>query len=71
MVERQTNLTGATSGSDRVYRGGSWNLGPQLCRVAYRNRSAPGYGASTMASVSPGRYLFRFFTFLPFKSGLE
>jgi formylglycine-generating enzyme len=33
---------GPASGSDRVRRGGSWYLGPQGARVAYRVSSAPG-----------------------------
>ena len=32
----QSNPTGATSGTDRVLRGGSWNDNPVYCRVAYR-----------------------------------
>jgi formylglycine-generating enzyme required for sulfatase activity len=38
----QTNPTGPTSGSGRVIRGGSWYYGPQGCRAANRNLSAPG-----------------------------
>ena len=30
------------SGSYRVYRGGSWSIGPQVARVAFRNRYTPG-----------------------------
>ena len=37
-----TDPTGATSGSFRVGRGGSWNNFARSCRSAYRNRSAPG-----------------------------
>ena len=43
MVERQTNPTGATSGSYRVFRGGSWYDDPQYCRVAFRVDRTPGY----------------------------
>jgi hypothetical protein len=43
MVERQTNPTGATSGSDRVSRGGSWGNSPQSCRVAYRDYNTPDF----------------------------
>jgi formylglycine-generating enzyme len=32
---------GASLGSYRVYRGGSWNLNAQLCRTAYRGRDTP------------------------------
>ena len=34
--------TGATSGSYRVCRGGSWFNGARICRSAYRIRGAPG-----------------------------
>lgn len=37
----QTNPTGATSGSLRVRRGGSWFSYARLCRVAYRSAIAP------------------------------
>jgi formylglycine-generating enzyme required for sulfatase activity len=39
----QTDPTGATTGSSRVARGGSWGNGAQDCRAAYRFRLAPGY----------------------------
>ena len=32
----QTNPTGASSGSDRVFRGGSWRGDPWFCRSSYR-----------------------------------
>lgn len=38
----QTNPTGATSGSDRVYRGGSWIIFARSCRVSDRNNIIPG-----------------------------
>ena len=38
----QTNPTGATSGSDRVVRGGSWDYYAWLCRSSYRY-VAPNY----------------------------
>jgi formylglycine-generating enzyme required for sulfatase activity len=37
----QTNPTGASSGSERVSRGGSWNIKPWFCRVALRSNNAP------------------------------
>jgi formylglycine-generating enzyme required for sulfatase activity len=37
----QTNPTGATSGSYRVSRGGSWLYDPEYCVVAFRYRYAP------------------------------
>ncbi|KAA6302157.1 MAG: Serine/threonine-protein kinase pkn1 [Candidatus Ordinivivax streblomastigis] len=39
----QTNPTGATSGSNRVFRGGSWNYSAFYCRVSYRTSNAPSY----------------------------
>lgn len=36
-----TNPTGATTGSDRVYRGGGWGSNPEGCRSADRGNSAP------------------------------
>lgn len=38
----QTNPTGASSGTCRVIRGGSWDYYPQYCRLAYRNCITPG-----------------------------
>ncbi|HOD54935.1 MAG TPA: bifunctional serine/threonine-protein kinase/formylglycine-generating enzyme family protein, partial [Candidatus Cloacimonadota bacterium] len=38
----ETNPRGATSGSNRVNRGGSWDYGDGYCRVAYRDRINPG-----------------------------
>ncbi len=32
-----TNPTGPSSGSDRVYRGGSWNSHASVCRVSFRS----------------------------------
>ena len=37
----QTNPTGASSGSHRVGRGGSWFIYARYCRVSYRNESTP------------------------------
>ncbi|MCI6559410.1 MAG: SUMF1/EgtB/PvdO family nonheme iron enzyme, partial [Prevotella sp.] len=39
----QTNPTGASSGSSRVYRGGSWFGGAESCRSFLRRGSAPGF----------------------------
>ncbi len=39
----QTNPTGPSSGSDRVFRGGSWNHFAWYCRVSYRRYDSPGY----------------------------
>ena len=38
----QTNPKGPSSGSSRVYRGGSWGSGAWLCRVAFRDNYTPG-----------------------------
>lgn len=37
----QTDPTGPSSGSERVYRGGSWNFFSRLCRSAFRDGYAP------------------------------
>ena len=37
-----TDYTGPKAGSDRVFRGGSWSYGPQICRVAFRLLVGPG-----------------------------
>ena len=42
----QTNPTGASSGSDRVLRGGSYCDGESLCRSAYRSNYFPTYWCS-------------------------
>ena len=39
----QTNPTGASSGSVRVSRGGSWSLNAMYCRVSYRDYIAPSF----------------------------
>ena len=39
----QVNPTGATSGSLRVSRGGSWYNAARLCRSSYRSNITPGY----------------------------
>ena len=38
----QNNPTGPSSGSRRVYRGGSWRNSARHCRSAYRISNAPG-----------------------------
>lgn len=38
----QTNPTGPSSGSYRVYRGGCWSIHAGHCRVSYRGSSTPG-----------------------------
>ncbi len=40
----QTDPRGPSSGSDRVFRGGSWGLNAEYCRVAHRNFIIPGIG---------------------------
>ena len=40
----QTNPTGASSGSDRVVRGGNWNNDAHYCRVPNRSYYNPSYG---------------------------
>lgn len=39
----QTNPTGASSGSSRVYRGGGWFNNSRRCRVSYRSIDAPSF----------------------------
>ena len=38
----QTNPTGASSGSYRVFRGGSWGSDAKRCRSSYRRYYPPG-----------------------------
>jgi formylglycine-generating enzyme required for sulfatase activity len=54
----QTNPTGATSGSLRVYRDGSWYSGPEFCVVAYR-----GYGSPDLRGPNLGFRLAMAVTF--------
>ena len=42
----QTNPTGASSGSYRVNRGGSWRSSAKYCRSSYRSYGTPGYRGS-------------------------
>jgi len=39
----KNNPQGASSGSYRVYRGGSWRNYAKICRVAYRSSYNPDY----------------------------
>ena len=39
----QTNPVGASSGSDRVNRGGSWSYSYYFCRSSYRSGNVPDY----------------------------
>ena len=39
----QTDPTGPTSGSDRVFRGGNWFCRARYCRVSHRNYISPDY----------------------------
>lgn len=41
--EPQTNPTGPTTGSDRVFRGGSWGNDAWSCNVAYRSGYSPNF----------------------------
>ncbi len=47
-VNTVTNPMGASSGSNRFYRGGSWNFDAAIVRAAYRRRGVPGYRASDL-----------------------
>ena len=42
-IEAQTNPTGPSSGTGRVYRGGCWYFDQWFCRVSFRNSVAPSY----------------------------
>ena len=41
--ESQTNPSGPTVGTSRVYRGGSWYFDEWFCRVSFRNGVSPDY----------------------------
>ena len=42
-VESQTNPSGPDTGTNRVYRGGSWYFDEWFCRVSFRNSVTPSY----------------------------
>ena len=44
----QTNPTGATSGSGRVFRGGSWIGTARCCRSSFRISGTPGYRSNDL-----------------------
>ena len=45
-LEVESNPQGPSSGTGRIYRGGSWNSSAWNCRVSYRNRNAETYRSS-------------------------
>jgi formylglycine-generating enzyme required for sulfatase activity len=54
----QTNPRGTTSGTDRVFRGGCWDIGADGCRVAFRSSGNPTYteyyiGFRVLRSLAP------------------
>ncbi|MDR0520894.1 MAG: hypothetical protein LBH00_03465, partial [Planctomycetaceae bacterium] len=46
IVKTAVDPTGASSGAFRVFRGGSWDAGAEVCRSASRSDRAPGYSDS-------------------------
>ena len=44
--------TGPSQGTDRVYRGGSWNYGPGYCRSANRTATRPSFEGFDFLSIS-------------------
>lgn len=42
-ADSQINPTGPVSGTNRVYRGGSWYFDEWFCRVSFRNSTTPSY----------------------------
>ena len=44
----QTNPTGPSSGSNRVYRGGSWFFNARNCRVSHRFSGTPSFSCSNL-----------------------
>ena len=47
----QTNPTGASSGSERVFRGGCWNNNASYCRVASRAKNYNRYPSNSSSHV--------------------
>lgn len=47
-VSSETNPIGPASGSDRVARGGSWDISSEYCRSANRYSVSPGGGCSSL-----------------------
>ena len=41
--DAQLNPTGPASGTNRIYRGGSWYFDEWFCRVSFRNGLSPSY----------------------------
>ena len=39
----QTNPIGPSTGTDRVYRGGGWNIFARCCRISFRYYTSPDY----------------------------
>jgi formylglycine-generating enzyme required for sulfatase activity len=53
-----TDPTGPSSGSERVYRGGSWDYDPQYCRSASRLNDPPDFSINALGFrvvLSPGQ----------------
>lgn len=48
LITNQTNPHGPTTGSERVYRGGSYNLPKEYQKVTYRNSATPNYSTPTI-----------------------
>jgi formylglycine-generating enzyme required for sulfatase activity len=65
------NPTGPESGSNRVFRGGSWNPDADYCRSAFRNRTVPGYRVNALGIrlARTGPWPSDAFTLLPLAVG--